>query len=85
MTAGTVSSVVTEVQAGADTVLGLLEEFDPAAEVPAAAAEGIVNEVGSLVTKALSAWSAASGTPITVESVTALLPDPTPLTDPDPA
>lgn len=83
MTAGQVSSTISEVQAAGDTVLGLLEEFDPKDEIPAAAAAGIVDEVASLATKALAAWSAAAGTPITAESVLALLPNATPLTAPD--
>lgn len=82
-TAGAISSVVSEVAAGTDTVLGILEQFDPAAEVPAEAAGAIVDEVASLATKALAAWSAASGTPLTADAFAALLPNQTPLSLPD--
>ena len=53
-----------------------------AVEVPAELAGPILAEVGNLVAAALTAWSNASGAPITAESVMALLPDPTPLDQP---
>lgn len=83
MTAAGVSSIVSEVQGAGDTILGLLEAFDPNAEIPDEQAAGIVDEVANMATKALAAWSAAAGTPITAESVLALLPNATPLTAPD--
>lgn len=52
--------------------------FDPGLAAPAA----VLTIVEQLVGKALTAWSNASGTPITVETVMALLPNPDPLTPP---
>ena len=78
----TVQNTVTEIQSDAATVLETIAAVDPALELPVATAEGIVSIVGGLITKALSAWSAASGIPITQASVLALLPDNTPLDAP---
>lgn len=78
----TVATAITEIQGIGDTVLTTLGEVDPAVELPAAAAEPIVNLLASLASKALTAWSAASSTPITMESVQALMPNATPLTPP---
>ena len=50
--------------------------------VPIELAEAILPIVEDLVNKALTAWSTASGQPITVETVQALLPNATPLTPP---
>lgn len=66
------------VQQGLTTVA----ELDPAADLPIAAAEAVLPLLEQLVNSALTAWSNASGEPITVESVQALLPNPTPLTPP---
>lgn len=85
MTAGSVSTAVTDVQDAADLVLEVLEGLDPALAVPAEAAQKLVDLTGGMLTKALAAFSAASGTPITPESVAALMPNPMPLTPPDAA
>lgn len=82
-TATEVSGAVSEVQATATTVLAILEAADPGAAPGAQVAENVVTLIGDLVTKALNAWSTAAGTPITVDSVLALLPNQTPLTEPD--
>jgi hypothetical protein len=77
----TVSQVLTvlqEVEAASSTILATVEALDPAADLPIAA----IQAVEALATSALSAWSTAAGTPITVESVQALLPNPVPLTPP---
>ena len=79
MNAGTITTDITAVAAGANTILAALEGADPALDVPAETAGLIVTEAASLVTAAISAWSNASGTPITAESVQALLPNPNPL------
>ena len=71
-------SVVTVAAQGLKTV----EELDPGLTLPAEIADAILPVVEQLVSSALSAWSNASGQPITVETVTLLLPDPTPLTPP---
>jgi hypothetical protein len=78
----TVQNTVTEIEQDAGTVLETIAAVDPAVAIPVATAEGIVSLVGGLITKALLAWSAASGTPITQASVLALLPDNTPLVAP---
>lgn len=77
-TASSVSTTVQEIINDAEEVLAAIEAVDPAIDVPVAIGESLAN----LVTKALAAWSAASGVPVTVASVQALLPDPTPLTPP---
>lgn len=82
-TAADVSAVVTEIEAIADSILKELEAV-PAIAGAAGIADTVVELLGSLLSKALLAWSAASGTPITVESVQALLPNSTPLTEPTP-
>jgi hypothetical protein len=70
---------ITAVQGVAGTILATIEAVDPAVALPAATAGTVVVLLGDMVTAALTAWSNASGIPITVESITALLPDPTPL------
>lgn len=82
MTTGTVTTVVTEIQAIGDTILETLKVADPAVALPAEAAETVFNLIGELVSKALTAYSAAAGIPITVDTVSALLPNPTPLSTP---
>lgn len=78
------TNIVGEVKDGADAILAELEKV-PAVSGEAALTQGVVDLSTELVTKALAAWSAASGTPITVESIQALLPNPTPLTPPNDA
>lgn len=72
-----------------ETIVALAEQgaeiaakFDPELELPVKAAELIVPVIESLAEAAINGWSQATGTPITVEAVTALLPNPTPLTPP---
>ena len=77
-TAQDVSTTISEIELIAKEILGTVTALDPAITVPVTVAEALAE----LVAKALSAWSAASGTPITADSVLALLPDPTPLTPP---
>ncbi len=83
-TVAEVSGAVSEVQAAAGTVLAVLEAADPGIALDAEAADNVVTLLGDVVTKALNAISAASAEPITSASVLALLPNPTPLTAPDP-
>lgn len=82
MTAAQVAADVTAAQAIGDSILTTVSAVDPAADLPAAEAGAILNLTASLVAAALTAWSNASGTPITAETVAALLPDPTPLDAP---
>lgn len=83
MTAAQVATAVQEGQDVADTILETIEGLNPAVAVPAGAAQTILDLTAQLVQKALAAWSSASGQPITVESVQALLPNPAPLDPPD--
>jgi len=59
-----------------------LEALDPAVIPEAEIAKIIFGISSQLLAATLTAWSKASGQAITVESITALLPDPTPLTPP---
>jgi hypothetical protein len=83
MTAADVSSTVTEIQAAGDTILEVIQGSVPGVALEAGAAEAVLNLLAGLIGKALTAYSAASGTPITPETVAALMPNPTPLTQPD--
>ncbi len=77
-----VVTAVQEVQTVSGTILATIEATDPAVTSEAETAGALVTLIGSLISSALTAYSAASGTPITVESVQALLPDATPLNAP---
>ena len=85
MNTDTVVSVLNEIKLGADTALQTIGAVAPGTALEAGAAQLVVDELLKLASNALVAWSAASGVPITVESVQALLPNQTPLTEPDPA
>lgn len=82
MTAGQVTTAIQEVQQTGDLILKAIEGVDPAVEVETETATGVLNLTADLVTKALAAWIAAAGEPITADSVMALMPNPTPLTPP---
>lgn len=77
-TASEISAIIADILQVSGTILPVLESLDPGVAVPAEVAQ----ELANLAAKALAAWSAASATPITVESVQALLPNQTPLTPP---
>jgi hypothetical protein len=74
--------VVAEVKAAADLILTTIETVAPSVGGEAAMAQNIVDLVATMVQKALSAYSAASGVEVNAETVLALLPNPTPLTPP---
>ena len=76
--ASEVLGIVQEVEALGNSILAEVSALDPAADLPVAA----IAALEGLATAALQAWSTASGTPVTVASVQALLPNPTPLTPP---
>ena len=76
-------TIITEVQTTADTILQTIKATDPNLTAPTSQTQAIVDLTAVLVASALSAWSAASGLPITPESVAALMPNATPLTAPD--
>lgn len=74
-------SIETVVEQGLATA-DAFAKGDPQIDAPVELAEAILPIVGDLVNKALTAWSNASGQPITIETVQALLPNATPLTSP---
>ena len=74
-----VVNVVTEVQGLSNAILATIGTVDPAVAGETVLAAGLLNLFAGLATKALQAYSAASGVPITQASVLALLPDMTPL------
>lgn len=78
VTVATVTTAITEAQTIGDTILKSLAALEPEAAV----AEDALDLVSQFVTAALNALSAASGTPITVASVQALLPNQTPVAPP---
>lgn len=82
MDSTTVVTVVTDVQVIGDTILEEVGALVPGYAIPAATAEKIVDLLSQLASKAITAWGAASGTPITAETLAALLPNATPLTQP---
>lgn len=83
MNTADISTGVVAVQTIGDTILTTIQAADPGVALPAASAELILDLVAKLAATALTAWSAASGTPITAASVLALLPNQTALTAPD--
>lgn len=82
MDSTTVVTVVTDVQAIGDEILAEVGTLVPGAAAPAATAEKILDLLSQLAQKAITAWGAASNTPITAETIVALLPNATPLTPP---
>lgn len=77
-TASDVLSVVQEIEQVSNEVLAEIQALDPALALPVTAIEALEG----LVQAAINAWSTASGTPVTVEALQALMPNPTPLTPP---
>lgn len=77
-TASEVAIIIQDIEQIAGQIIPILTALDPAIGVPAE----IATEIANLAAKAVAAWSAASGTAITVESVQALLPNQTSLTPP---
>lgn len=78
-----ISTDITAVQAILDSILATLAFVDPAFGPTAATAQIIADLTAKLATAAFTAFGNASGTPITVESIQALLPNQTPLSAPD--
>jgi len=76
---GAVNEIISESQA----VLEIISAVDPEIGGKALAAGQMAGLLAGLVTKALAAYSAASATPITPESVAALMPNPVPLSAPE--
>ena len=84
MSLNSASSIVTEIQGIADTILSTIGAVAPGVALETTAAAGLVDLFSTLATKALAAYSEASGTPINTSTVAGLLPNPTPLTPPNP-
>lgn len=82
MTPEQVTSAIQSAQQIADTILKTIEGAAPSVALPAATVETVVDLSAQLVSAALVAWSNASGTEITADSIAALLPNPTPLSEP---
>jgi hypothetical protein len=80
--ASDVQAAIAEAQSIADAAAKAVETYLPGEAIPAAAIAGVVDLTSLLAQKAVATFSAASGTPITAESVMALLPNPAPLTPP---
>jgi len=77
-TAGDVLNIVQEIEQISNEVLAGISVADPSLTLPTAT----IAALEDLANKAIAAWSAASGVPVTVDSVKALLPNPAPLTPP---
>ena len=83
ITAAEVSTVVQEIQSTGDVILETVAAVDPGVALPVETAQALVDLFGTMASKALTAWSVASNTPITHESIVALLANATPLSAPD--
>lgn len=83
VTAGQVSTTISEVVGVGESILAIVGAEDPAVELTVEAAAGTASLIADLVEKVLAAWQASSGIPITVESVMALMPESGPLDPPD--
>lgn len=77
-----VANTVSEIQTMADEILATIGVVDPALQPATAVTAGIVGLLAGLVGKALTAYQEAAGVPITAETVAALMPNPTPLSEP---
>lgn len=83
-TVSDITTAVTAAQTAGDGILDIIENLDPGATVPAEVAEQVLDVTAQLVSSALAAYVAATGTPITPETIAALAPNPAPLSQPDP-
>lgn len=82
MNTDTIKADIGAVQGVAGEILKTIEAVDPALSATAELTENLLTLLAGLVNSALTAWSNASGTPITAETVAALLPNQTPLPPP---
>lgn len=82
-TATDVQAAVQETAGVAQEILTLISAADPALAPATGTTMSVVALVAQLAAKALAAWAAASSTPITVQSVQALAPNPAPLPPPN--
>ena len=77
-TAGQVAQDVEGIGQIAEAILTEVSAVDPAVGASVAA----VTLVADLATKAIAAWGNAAGQPVTAESIAALMPNATPLSEP---
>jgi hypothetical protein len=80
MTNQDVSNAVTTIQSVGDLILEEVEQFAPSTAAAVSTAELLLD----LAAKAVAAWASASGVPVTVENLQALVAklNPEPLTPP---
>jgi len=81
-TVAAIISTTEEIQRDAAIVLEIIRTTYPHVSDEAAVAESILTILAALVTKALTTYAAASGTPITSASIESLVPNPSALTLP---
>lgn len=84
MTVQELIAIIETIGTDATAVLNILKTYVPNQELAAIAnlADLIIPITEQLAANGLTAWSNASGQAITVQSVQALMPDPTPLPPP---
>lgn len=82
-TVAAIVSTTEEIQRDAAVVLEIIKATYPQVTDEATIAESILTILATLVTKALTAYAAASGTPITSANIASLMPSSTPLTAPN--
>lgn len=83
MTSEQVVTAVQEAQGVGDTILEIVKQVDPGVAVEGAMAEEVLNLAAQMVVKAMTAYTAAGGDPITAETIAKLAPNPIPLSAPD--
>jgi proteasome assembly chaperone (PAC2) family protein len=81
-TAQQVTTAIASVQTIGDSIIKELEAVDPSSVVPAGTAGLILDLSAQMVTAAITAFAAASGTTIDAASIAALMPNATPLSAP---
>lgn len=82
-TVAAIISTTEEIQRDAAIVLEIIKTTYPQVSDEEAVAERILTILAALVTKALTAYAAASGAPITPANIGGLMPNPMPLTAPN--
>jgi sensor histidine kinase regulating citrate/malate metabolism len=82
-TVAAIISTTEEIQRDAAIVLEIIKTTYLEVSDEASVAESLLTILAALVTKALTAYAAASGKPITPASIESLMPNPTALTAPN--
>lgn len=85
MTVQTFLDDLQKIEALAQTGLKTVEALspDPTVDLAAETVSVVLPIASQLLAVALSAWTNANGQPITLEAIQGLLPNPTPLSQPD--